>query len=188
MRFQATHDVLTTLWNRGVILELVNREVSRSHREKGCAAVMLCDIDHFKAVNDMHGHQAGDEVLREVARRLQSAVRSYDMVGRYGGEEFLVVLNKCDPANSVARAENLRALIAAKPFLALDKLLPITISLGLALTTDFPDSSADEVLKYADQALYVAKSAGRNRVQVAKLPPLVEDKEIPAAETHALSP
>ena len=88
MRFQATHDVLTSLWNRGVIVELVSREVVRARREKWCNAVMMCDIDHFKKVNDEYGHAAGDDVLREVARRLQTSVRSYDMVGRYGGKNF----------------------------------------------------------------------------------------------------
>ena len=76
---------------------------------------MLCDIDHFRLVNDTHGHGTGDDVLREVSRRLHSAVRSYDMVGRYGGEEILVVLNKCDPASAMARAENLRNVIGARP-------------------------------------------------------------------------
>src|SRR5260370_750467 len=97
MRFQATHDLLTSLWNRGVILELMSHEIMRSRREHSCTALMMCDIDHFKSVNDQYGHAVGDEVLREVARRLHNSVRSYDMVGRYGGEEFLVALNKCNP-------------------------------------------------------------------------------------------
>jgi two-component system, cell cycle response regulator len=88
MRFQATHDVLTSLWNRGVIVELLSREVVRSRREKTCSAVMMCDLDHFKTVNDQFGHAAGDDVLREVARRLHTSVRSYDMVGRYGGRRI----------------------------------------------------------------------------------------------------
>jgi two-component system cell cycle response regulator len=188
MRFQATHDVLTSLWNRGVILELMSREVSRTQRENNCAAIMICDIDHFKSINDIHGHLAGDDVLREVARRLQNAVRSYDMVGRYGGEEFLVVMNKCDPANAVSRAENLRALIAAKPFQALGKTLSITIRLGVALTTDFPDCTAHEMLNHADQALYAAKGAGRNCVRMAKPSPLPKSGEQRAVETPVLTP
>src|SRR5260370_18093475 len=97
MRFQATHDLLTSLWNRSVIVELLLREVHRYGRERNCTAVLMCDIDHFKSVNDSLGHAAGEDVLREVSRRLRTSVRSYDMVGCYGGEEFLLVLNKSYP-------------------------------------------------------------------------------------------
>jgi diguanylate cyclase (GGDEF)-like protein len=138
---------------------------------------MMCDIDHFKNVNDQNGHAAGDDVLREVARRLQTSVRSYDMVGRYGGEEFLVVLNKCDPSSAVARAENLRNTVAARPILLSIKSLTVTISIGVALTTDFPNRDADEILHAADMALYAAKEAGRNCIRLAQpgtLPPAPE--------------
>ena len=124
MRFQATHDLLTSLRNRGVIVDLVTRDVLLSRREGSCAAVMMCDIDHFKSINDNFGHAGGDEVLREVARRLQNSVRSYNMVGRYGGEEFLVALNRCNPGSAVSRAENLRGVIANKPFLVGKNALP----------------------------------------------------------------
>lgn len=174
MRFQATHDLLTSLWNRGVIVELMSREVVRARREKWCNAVMMCDIDHFKKVNDQHGHAAGDDVLREVARRLLTSVRSYDMVGRYGGEEFLVALNKCDPSSAVARAENLRNAVGAKPIFLPTKSVTVTISVGVALTTDFPNRNADYILHAADKALYAAKAAGRNCIRLAQpgnLPP-----------------
>jgi two-component system, cell cycle response regulator len=168
MRFRATHDLLTSLWNRGVIMELVSREMQRSFRENSCTAVMMCDIDHFKQVNDQHGHSAGDDVLREVARRLQHAVRSYDMVGRYGGEEFLVVLNRCEPSSALARAENLRSAISGRPIQAMGKTLAVTVSVGLALSTDFQNCDADEVIRKADTALYAAKEAGRNCVRIAR--------------------
>ena len=168
MRFQATHDLLTSLWNRGVIMELVAREVRRSQREQNCTAVMMCDIDHFKRVNDEYGHGTGDDVLCEVARRLQQSVRSYDMVGRYGGEEFLVVLNRCEPESAAARAENLRQVIERRPIVARGKSVPVTISIGLALSTDFAGGDADEIIQEADGALYAAKHAGRNRVWVAR--------------------
>ena len=189
MRFQATHDLLTSLWNRGLIVELVSREVVRARREKWCNAVMMCDIDHFKKVNDENGHAAGDDVLREVARRLHTSVRSYDMVGRYGGEEFLVVLNKCDPSSAVARAENLRNAVAAKPILLPTKSLTVTISVGVALTTDFPDHDADEVLRAADMALYAAKAAGRNCIRMAQpgillQVPAASQPESPALVSH----
>jgi diguanylate cyclase (GGDEF)-like protein len=112
MRFKATHDHLTTLWNRGVIMDLLGRELTRSQRENGCTAVLLGDVDHFKNTNDTHGHLVGDQVLREVARRLLLSVRSYDFVGRYGGEEFLVVLNNCRPDAAFARAEQIRKKLA----------------------------------------------------------------------------
>jgi two-component system, cell cycle response regulator len=167
MRFQATHDLLTSLWNRAVIVELLSRDVARSKREKSCTAVMLCDLDHFKAINDEHGHGAGDDTLREVSRRLRGSVRSYDMVGRYGGEEFLVVLNKCDPASAMARAESLRNAIATRPVMAAGKSITVTVSVGLALSTDYSSSDVGELINQADIALYAAKGAGRNCVRMA---------------------
>ena len=112
MRFKATHDALTSIWNRGAIMDLLGRELARSQRESSCTIVMLGDVDHFKSINDTYGHPVGDEVLQEIARRLLSCVRSYDFVGRYGGEEFLLVLNNCKPQFAEARAEEIRAAIA----------------------------------------------------------------------------
>jgi len=149
---------------------------------------MMCDIDHFKSVNDSLGHAAGDDVLREVSRRLRNSVRSYDMVGRYGGEEFLVVLNKCDPASAVHRAENLRQAISSRPIHVASSQLTVSISLGLALSSDFPRCDVEELLHHADMALYAAKSAGRNCVRIAQpespdkkldLPDLAPDEESP---------
>ncbi len=168
MRFRATHDLLTSLWNRGVIVELLSRDVTRARRENSCTAVMLCDLDHFKSVNDHHGHGGGDDVLREVSRRLHASVRSYDLVGRYGGEEFLVVLNKCEPASAITRAENLRNAIAARPIMAAGKPMTVTMSVGVALSTDFVSGDAGELIQQADMALYAAKGAGRNSVRMAR--------------------
>ncbi len=167
MRFQATHDALTSIWNRGVIMELLGRELARSRREGKCTAILLGDVDHFKSVNDTYGHHAGDEVLKETARRLLSSVRSYDFVGRYGGEEFLVVLNNCDPAYGLTRAEDIRKTIALRPVQTSGGLVPITMSLGLLLSLEWGYRSAEELLQEADAALYAAKGAGRNCVKVA---------------------
>jgi len=167
MRFQATHDGLTTLWNRGVILDLLGRELARSAREGVCTAVLICDLDHFKDVNDTYGHPAGDEVLKETAKRLLSSVRSYDFVGRYGGEEFLVVLNNCNPAYGFARAEEIRKAIAQRPVQTSVGPVPITMSLGLLLSQDWGRRPVQELLQEADKALYAAKEAGRNCVKVA---------------------
>jgi two-component system, cell cycle response regulator len=168
MRFQATHDLLTSLWNRSVIVELLLREVHRYGRERNCTAVLMCDIDHFKSVNDSLGHAAGDDVLREVSRRLRTSVRSYDMVGRYGGEEFLVVLNKCDPASAVHRTENLRQSIFSRPIHLAPSQLTVRISLGLALSSDFPRCDVEELLHHADMALCAARASGRNCVRIAQ--------------------
>jgi two-component system, cell cycle response regulator len=168
MRFKASHDLLTTLWNRGVILELMGQELSRSHREKGTTVIVLCDIDHFKAVNDTLGHVVGDEVLRETAKRLLASVRSYDFVGRYGGEEFLVVLNNCDPAFAFARAEEIRNTIAQRPVKTSSGPVAITISLGLLLSHEWGSRSVEHLIHEADKALYAAKEAGRNCVKLAK--------------------
>lgn len=167
MRFQATHDALTSLWNRGMIMELLARELARSIREDKSAAILVGDLDHFKQVNDTYGHLVGDEVLKETARRLLSSVRSYDFVGRWGGEEFLVVLNNCDPAFSLARAEEICKTIARKPVQTSGGAVPITMSLGLVLSHEWGSLSVVQLVHEADEALYAAKAAGRNCVRVA---------------------
>jgi two-component system, cell cycle response regulator len=188
MRFQATHDALTALWNRGVIGELLLREIDRSRREKSCTVIMLCDVDHFKQVNDRYGHGTGDDVLKELARRLQHSVRSYDMVGRFGGEEFLVILNKCDPSSATTRAENLRMAIAKKPFQTRSGPLDITISVGVALSSDFEHESLDEILAATDAALYAAKSAGRNCVRRSERAANPQISETSPVRSPTLSP
>jgi diguanylate cyclase (GGDEF)-like protein len=168
MRFQATHDGLTALWNRGVIVDLLGRELARSRREHACTSILMADVDDFKTVNDTYGHLAGDEVLRETAKRLLSSVRSYDFVGRYGGEEFLVILNNCNPAYSLARAEEIRKTIAHIPVQTSSGALPVTMSIGLLLSNEWGSRSMEELLHEADSALYAAKAAGRNCVKVAR--------------------
>ena len=167
MRFKATHDALTGLWNRGVISELLEAEVARGDRERRCTAVLLCDLDHFKSVNDTYGHPVGDEVLREVARRLQGSVRSYDYVGRYGGEEFLVILNNCEPRFAMLRAEQMRGAIASRKVITNSGPLQMTMSVGLLCSTDWPQRRTTDFLTEVDAALYAAKAAGRNCVRVA---------------------
>jgi two-component system cell cycle response regulator len=174
MRFKATHDPLTSLFNRGVIIDLLARELSRTRREDGCTVVMLGDLDHFKEVNDGYGHVVGDQVLRKVARRLLSSVRSYDFVGRYGGEEFLIVLNNCNPTQAVVRAEEVRNGIAANPVQTTLGPLPVTMSLGVLSSRDWNLDLVEEILSEVDSALYLAKAAGRNCVKLAQ-PTVVSD-------------
>jgi two-component system, cell cycle response regulator len=168
MRFRATHDALTSLLNRGAILDLLGRELHRSHREKKSTALLLCDVDHFKRVNDTLGHVVGDEVLSEIANRLVGAVRSYDFVGRYGGEEFLVVLNNCDPVYAPGRAEEIRKSISGRPIITAKGPLTLSMSLGLLLSADWGLRPMEELLHEVDIALYQAKAAGRNCLRISK--------------------
>jgi diguanylate cyclase (GGDEF)-like protein len=168
MRFKATHDHLTALWNRGVIMDLLHRELIRGRREQSCTSILLCDIDHFKKVNDTLGHLIGDEVLKEVAHRFLSSVRSYDCVGRYGGEEFLIVLINCEPPFAIARAEEIRKTMAAHPIQTSGGPVKVTISGGLLLSRDWGVHPVEFLLSEVDSALYSAKSAGRNCIKMAK--------------------
>jgi diguanylate cyclase (GGDEF)-like protein len=186
MRFQATHDALTSLWNRGMIMDLLGRELARTKREGKSAAILLGDLDHFKKVNDTYGHLAGDEVLKETARRLLSSVRSYDFVGRWGGEEFLVVLNNCDPAFSLVRAEEIRKKIARNPVQTSGAPIPVTMSLGLVVSQEWPPSPVEQLVHQADEALYAAKAAGRNCVRVAVPKSALKDGDTAPAEAIRL--
>jgi two-component system cell cycle response regulator len=179
MRFKATHDALTSIWNRGVIMDLLGRELSRSQRESGCTIVLLGDVDHFKSVNDTYGHPVGDEVLQEIARRLLLSIRSYDFVGRYGGEEFLIVLNNCKPQFAEARAEEIRKAVGSRPIQTVNGSLQITISFGLLLSHDWGVRPVEELLHEADAALYAAKAAGRNCIKFAK-PEISTERVSPA--------
>jgi two-component system, cell cycle response regulator len=179
MRFKATHDALTSIWNRGVIMDLLGRELVRSQRETGCTIVLLGDVDHFKSINDILGHPVGDEVLQEIARRLLLSIRSYDFVGRYGGEEFLMVLNNCKPQFAEARADEIRKAICGRPIQTEKGALQVTMSFGLLLSHDWGVRPVEELLHEVDAALYAAKAAGRNCFRVAK-PALPEEQALSA--------
>jgi two-component system cell cycle response regulator len=167
MRYKATHDSLTSLLNRGTIVELLAHELTRTRREGRCTIAVLGDVDHFKLVNDTYGHPVGDEVLREVARRLLGSVRSYDFVGRYGGEEFLLVLNNCDASKSIDRAEEIRSAVVQSKIPTTRGPLPITISLGVIASHGRGLETVGEFLCEVDRALYSAKAAGRNCTRLA---------------------
>jgi two-component system, cell cycle response regulator len=169
MRFKATHDALTSLWDRGAILSLLRSELSRSARNGEPVSLLLCDIDHFKQINDVHGHHTGDQVLQEVATRLLDAVRSDDAVGRYGGEEFLIVLHGCGRDNLNGRAEQVRKSICGRGVITERGPLAVSTSIG-AITIDHGNKSLpmEQFLKQADAALYRAKDEGRDRVVYAE--------------------
>ncbi len=171
--FQATHDALTGIANRGVSLDALRRERSRQERERGPFAIAMLDIDHFKYVNDTYGHLTGDVVLTEAAQRVKDCVRPYDTVGRYGGEEFLVVLPRADGSAAVRVAERIRASIESEPFVTDSGTLTITASLGVAVSSDANPLEAKILLRYADEALYRAKALGRNRVELASDPEFI---------------
>jgi two-component system, cell cycle response regulator len=161
LRRQATHDGLTGLLNRNSILARLSEEIVRHQRESRPLSLLMVDIDRFKQVNDNHGHLSGDAVLCEAAGRMSAASRCYDGLGRYGGEEFLVVLPGCDLAGALVQAERLREAIACAPFQLTDRDLPVTCSIGVAC---MDNAGAETLIRYADEALYQAKAQGRNRV------------------------
>jgi diguanylate cyclase (GGDEF)-like protein len=168
MRFKATHDALTAIWNRGTILSLAARELARSARENKPTSILLCDIDHFKLVNDNYGHLVGDSILQEVAKRLAASVRPYDAVGRYGGEEFLIVLRDCDSSSLAFRCDEVRHGISESPFVTDGCRLSISISIGaVTCPPRDQDTSIERALSWADAALYKAKTGGRNRTVLA---------------------
>jgi len=167
LRQQAMHDGLTGLLNHSAILDTLHAELSRASREDHPIAVLMVDLDRFKQANDSHGHLAGDAVLREAARRMKAAVRRYDAVGRYGGEEFLIVLPGCDGSSAVAQAERIREAIAADPYLFGTQSLTLTCSIGAASHSRPAGELADTLVREADEALYSAKRDGRNRVSLA---------------------
>jgi diguanylate cyclase (GGDEF)-like protein len=166
VRHKASHDALTGVWNRGAILDALKRELVRAEREGTFVGVLLGDLDHFKSVNDTYGHLAGDAVLKEASQRISAAVRSYDSVGRYGGEEFLVILSSCeDDGDMLKQAERIRSTVCAGPVISSEGEIPVTLSLGVASSSEYQE--VEDILRAADAALYRAKRAGRNRVEVA---------------------
>ena len=168
LQFESAHDHLTGLWNRGAIMGLLHRETQRSVRIGEPLGVMMADLDHFKQINDTHGHQIGDAVLREVARRMLASVRNYDYVGRYGGEEFLIVLAECSAADLIATAERMRAGISRKPVETDAGPIAVTVSIGIVAGHQLGELVKGEaLLRAADTALYCAKTNGRNRVERA---------------------
>lgn len=166
-RFRATHDSLTGIWNRAAIFDVLKRELLRAQREGTFVGVLLADLDFFKKINDVYGHLAGDAVLREVAQRINAAIRTYDAVGRYGGEEFLVVLSGCEE-EPLLHAERIRALVSAEPVVTREGAITVTLSLGAAISGG-ELLEIEDLLRAADAALYRAKRAGRNRVEAASV-------------------
>jgi diguanylate cyclase (GGDEF)-like protein len=167
LRDQASRDPLTGLWNHGTIQAILRKEVARASRTQGPFAVAMADVDRFKSINDTYGHQAGDAVLREASRRLRGAMRTYDSLGRYGGDEFLAVVPGCDPEGVARFAESFRARIDRKAIETPEGMIPVTLSLGVVALENLHDVKPETLVRVADAALYRAKIEGRNRVALA---------------------
>ncbi len=167
LRVQSTRDGVTGSWNHGAILELLQRERERARRKSGSVGVVLADLDEFRKVNENLGHPVGDEVLREAARRLNSSVRPYDAVGRYGGEEFLIVLPGSDGLGALTVAERIREAFAKRPVHTSAGPVPVTLSLGVAAEGGEAINDSAALLQAADSALKRAQQGGRNRAALA---------------------
>ncbi len=165
LREQATKDSLTCVWNRSSILDLLNRELARSVRDSSPVGLVLLDLDHFKSINDNHGHFAGDAVLQEAVWRMRECIRAYDAIGRYGGEEFLILLPGCDEQSTFAQAERLRSSLAKELLVVNGAKLTLTGSFGCTSALPGRAVTPEALIRKADEALYLAKRLGRNRVE-----------------------
>lgn len=188
LRIQATRDSLTGLMNRGAIVEHFEREMSRTERQSEPIGVAMIDLDHFKKINDTHGHLIGDVVLREAAIKMRKALRTYDEVGRYGGEEFLAVLTLEKPSPSVLWriGERLRKSVSNSPISTPAGALNVTVSIGIAVSSVADRYSPTDLIQAADKALYRAKDEGRNRLVIYgnEVTPLKSDEAAFQAQPH----
>ena len=170
LRDQATRDGLTGVWNRKMIFDTLEHELARAAREGTPLAVVMADLDKFKSINDTYGHQGGDAVLKEANRRLSECMRTYDHIGRYGGEEFLMVLPNCNGEQAKVVSERARQTVANAAVNTGGQELHITCSFGVAFTDTPKESNVAALVHAADEALYLAKQNGRNRVELALVP------------------
>ena len=165
LQILADRDSLTSLWNRRIVLARLQEELARTERERSPVGVILLDIDHFKRINDTLGHARGDEVLQEVAKRLTESIRPYDRVGRYGGEEFLIVAANCNLAETCKLAERVRHRLCSTPVQSASGPIEVSASFGVSATTIGEVRDSEALIVAADRALYHAKELGRNRVE-----------------------
>jgi two-component system cell cycle response regulator len=172
---KANTDSLTQLWNRKKILELLEEELNRNFRDNKPVGVMMLDIDNFKMINDTYGHLVGDKIIIEVASRLKKKMRSYDKIGRYGGDEFLLVFPGLSRDNAMIIAERLRKSVCAEKVQTDAGALDTTVSLGVSIFDDSSRPSVKKVVEESDHALYMAKERGRN-ISVVSEPEGITEK------------
>jgi two-component system, cell cycle response regulator len=184
LRIQASHDSLTGVWNRRAILERLETELARAEREGTPVAVVLADLDHFKRINDSYGHIAGDAVLCEAVNRMRVSLRFYDAIGRYGGEEFLMVLPGCTAQDAVNLADRLRMSIGRETVEITGGHIVVTTSLGVAASDTIPVLDAASLIRAADTALYRAKAGGRNCVELATVADIALNMPLENAILH----
>ena len=166
LQVQANTDVLTDLYNRRYLEKTLYKEVSRRNRYSDSLSIALIDVDHFKAINDTHGHSGGDTVLKIISAALKDCVRESDVVGRYGGEEFLVILPNTSPESAMLFAERIRSSINERKIVLNDIECQVAISIGISgVESRFPELDVTNLVTSADQALYAAKGAGRNCIR-----------------------
>lgn len=170
---QSRTDPLTGVFNRRAILSQMEIEISRAKREKTKISLLMIDIDHFKKINDTYGHLVGDEVIKECVRRISDSIRIYDSIGRFGGEEFLVIMPGAEKADAFTIAQRIRSVIGGKDVIADGSGIPVTISQGVVTYTR--DTTSNDLIAMADEALYRAKENGRNRVEEAFIPEKIVD-------------
>jgi diguanylate cyclase (GGDEF)-like protein len=163
LQSQALVDHLTRLWNRRAVLEILEMERSRALRKDYKVGLILADLDHFKDINDRYGHPAGDAVLAETALRIRSCLRASDAAGRYGGEEFMIVLPEVGREMAMKIAERIRLSIQKEPFPTPQGSVRATLSLGVGILSPDTESPLESLVSKVDQALYQAKTEGRNR-------------------------
>jgi diguanylate cyclase (GGDEF)-like protein len=165
-QFKATHDSLTGLWNRGAILEFLRAQLAKAVRHSNNLALLIVDVDQFKRINDTYGHSVGDSVLVHVAQVMSASIRASDWLGRYGGEEFLVIASEAPGNDAAQMAERLRLAVAESPFTLGKATICPTISIGIANTLAIESPTTESLVRLADAALYRAKDNGRNQIVV----------------------
>ncbi|MFK7818783.1 MAG: GGDEF domain-containing protein [Planctomycetaceae bacterium] len=159
-----THDSMTGVFNRQYFDDMLKREVAAAGRYEKTLSVLILDLDHFKAINDLHGHLAGDDVLREFSRRVTTTMRTESVFARLGGEEFGILLLEADAAEAKIVAERVRMAVSSRKFTLANAQVPISVSIGIATTSGSPPVTASELMQEADSNLYEAKRTGRDRV------------------------
>lgn len=167
LRLRESRDALTGIYNRATIFEMLQKELARQARTHHAVSVILCDVDHFKDINDQYGHRGGDDVLQEVVRRMEASLRPYDSFGRYSGQELLGVLPNCEVQGALEVAERMRSAVAAVPVATGQGAVAVSISIGVATLAVDELPKLGELMQRVDEALHRAKQNGGNSITIA---------------------